>query len=66
MAAVFAHSAALAHVPGLDRALACSDCDLRALRVPVETRNRVRGKLAEFENFVVIRVPKIKRGIECN
>lgn len=66
MATELAHPTALAHVPRLDRALACSDSDLRALRVPVEAGDGVRREFTELENFIVVGVPEVKRGVESD
>ena len=66
VAKILRNSAVFNDIPNLDGSSAGADRNLRAAVIPIQTRNRIRGELAEFNNSVVIGVPEVEAGIEGN
>ena len=52
------------NIPELNRAFAGPNSNLRTRLVPMYTRNGVGIQIAEFDNSIVICVPKVKAAIE--
>lgn len=60
MATIFTDSATFGSVPQFDGSFACAHCNLRAVAVPVKTRDGLRCEFTELEDSVVVGVPEVE------